>query len=317
MGILPAPGRLLKVVLTSGRAVKGRLVAWETDRFSSTAQPRSWHAPILLKPTSNQNCKAAKVEQKHEQRKHCRSLGADCPRKKRRSGIGGTNLADALISAAKGTTQYRNYEVDIDAAQGKMAVYARKTSLKSSRAIHGDSPRRRPQHRPPCPTRFRAGYSSSIRRLWSATPSRTAKQILIQRVREAERERIYDEFIGRVGLVESGTVQQISHGDIILNLGRAEAAVPYKEQIRRERYRQGDAVARLYIRGTQVEPRASGLAFSHAARIPQEALCHRSAGIAEGIVDIHGVGPRAGASEPRLRSAAATNASIRWGPAWG
>ena len=54
----------------------------------------------------------------------------------------------------------------------------------------------------------------------------TAKQILIQRVREAEREHIYEEFAGRIGKIESGTVQQISHGDIIMNLGRAEARCP-------------------------------------------------------------------------------------------
>ena len=47
----------------------------------------------------------------------------------------------------------------------------------------------------------------------------TAKQILIQRVREAERERIYEEFIGRVGIIESGTVQQISHGGYRLESG--------------------------------------------------------------------------------------------------
>jgi len=74
----------------------------------------------------------------------------------------------------------------------------------------------------------------------------TAKQILVQRVREAEREKIYEDYQQRIDEIVTGTVQQISRGDIIVNLGRIEAIVPPKEQIRRERYRQGDTI-RAYI----------------------------------------------------------------------
>ncbi len=74
----------------------------------------------------------------------------------------------------------------------------------------------------------------------------SAKQILIQRVREAERERIFEDYQGRIGEIISGTVQQISHGDILINLGRTEAVIPLKEQIRKERYRQGDPI-RSYL----------------------------------------------------------------------
>ena len=74
----------------------------------------------------------------------------------------------------------------------------------------------------------------------------TAKQILVQRVREAERERIYEDYQERIDEIVTGAVQQINRGDIIVNLGRIEAVVPSKEQIRRERYRQGDTI-RAYI----------------------------------------------------------------------
>jgi N utilization substance protein A len=74
----------------------------------------------------------------------------------------------------------------------------------------------------------------------------TAKQVLVQRVREAERERIFEDYQGRIGEIVSGTVQQISRGDILVNLGRTEAVVPLKEQIRKERYRQGDPI-RAYL----------------------------------------------------------------------
>lgn len=78
----------------------------------------------------------------------------------------------------------------------------------------------------------------------------TAKQVLIQKVREAERDKIYDEYITRVGQLASGTVQQIDKGNLIINLGKAEAILTTKEQIPREKYRQGDRI-RAYILDVQ------------------------------------------------------------------
>ncbi len=75
----------------------------------------------------------------------------------------------------------------------------------------------------------------------------SAKQILIQRIREAERDRIYDEYISRVGQLISGSVQQIDKGNVIVNLGRAEAILPVREQITREKYRQGDRIRAIIL----------------------------------------------------------------------
>ena len=75
----------------------------------------------------------------------------------------------------------------------------------------------------------------------------TAKQVLVQGVREAERERIFNEYSKRVGEVVSGTVQQVDRGNILVNLGRAEALLPYREQIRRERWHQGETVRGLLL----------------------------------------------------------------------
>jgi N utilization substance protein A len=72
------------------------------------------------------------------------------------------------------------------------------------------------------------------------------KQILLQRVREAERERIYNDFHARIGEIVTGTVQQIDRRGIIVNLGRTEAVLPLREQMHTERYRQGNTV-RAYI----------------------------------------------------------------------
>ncbi len=68
------------------------------------------------------------------------------------------------------------------------------------------------------------------------------KTILVQRIREKEREGVYTEYSGRIGELVTGNVQQVDKGAILVGLGRAEAVVPLKEQIPRERYRQGDRI---------------------------------------------------------------------------
>jgi N utilization substance protein A len=77
--------------------------------------------------------------------------------------------------------------------------------------------------------------------------AQAAKQSLIQRLRDAERDIIYNEFKDRKGeLTHSGIVQRFEKKNIIVNLGRTDAILPEKEQIPRERYRQGDRI-RAYI----------------------------------------------------------------------
>ncbi len=74
----------------------------------------------------------------------------------------------------------------------------------------------------------------------------SAKQMLLQKVRDAERDKIFDEYQHRVGTLVSGAVQQVDRGNILVNLGKTEGIIPLKEQIRKERYRQGDTI-RAYI----------------------------------------------------------------------
>ncbi len=89
----------------------------------------------------------------------------------------------------------------------------------------------------------------------------SAKQTLVQKVREAERDRVYEEFVDKVGTLISGVVQQIDKGSVIVNLGRAEGVVPIKEQIPREKFRQGDRI-RAYIQDVQRESRGPQIILS-------------------------------------------------------
>ena len=78
--------------------------------------------------------------------------------------------------------------------------------------------------------------------------AQSAKQVLYQRIREAEREKIWNEYKDKVGDVVNGTVRRFERGDIIVDLGRTEAIAPRSEQARHERYSQGER-----IRGVIVE----------------------------------------------------------------
>lgn len=74
-----------------------------------------------------------------------------------------------------------------------------------------------------------------------------AKQVLIQRVREAERDRVFNEFRGRIGELVHAVVQQVDRGAAIVKLERAEAVVPQREQMPRDRFRQGEHIRALLL----------------------------------------------------------------------
>ncbi|MFO7877481.1 MAG: transcription termination factor NusA [Desulfovermiculus sp.] len=77
--------------------------------------------------------------------------------------------------------------------------------------------------------------------------AQSAKQVIIQRMRDAEQEIIYEEFIERKGEIISGTVQRRDRTGWIINLGRTEALLPKDEQIPKEHYRRGDRMQGLII----------------------------------------------------------------------
>ncbi len=92
--------------------------------------------------------------------------------------------------------------------------------------------------------------------------AQAAKQNLVQRLRDAERDIIYNEFKDRKGeLTHSGIVQRFEKKNIIVNLGRTDAILPEKEQIPRERYRQGDRI-RAFILDVDVNSKGPQIILS-------------------------------------------------------
>jgi len=121
-----------------------------------------------------------------------------------------------------------------------------------------------------------------------------AKQILMQKIREFERDRTFAEYEGRVGEIVSGSVQQIDRGGILVNLGNAEATMPKKEQIRRERYSQGSSIRACIIK---VDKEAKGPMVILSRTSPEflkKLFAQEVPEIYEGIIEIKSVAREAG-----------------------
>jgi N utilization substance protein A len=93
--------------------------------------------------------------------------------------------------------------------------------------------------------------------------AQTAKQVIIQKIREAEKVSVVAEFGQRSGSIVSGTVQRMERGNIYVDLGRATGILPYEEQIPGERYRQGERIRALLYQ-VEESPRGIYLRLSRA-----------------------------------------------------
>lgn len=127
--------------------------------------------------------------------------------------------------------------------------------------------------------------------------AQTAKQAIIQKIRQAEKDRVFDEYKDRIGQIVSGTVRQFLRSDIIVDLGRAEAMIPAKERVPTEEYQVGDRV-RALVMEVQHSSTAPGIALSRAHPDFVVALFKLEVSeIADGIVEIKAV-----AREPGYRT---------------
>lgn len=94
--------------------------------------------------------------------------------------------------------------------------------------------------------------------------AQSAKQVIMQKVREAERERQFDEFKDRVGEIINGAVKRVEYGNVIVDVGRGEAVLRRDQLINREAFRTGDRV-RSYIREVRAEVRGPQIFLSRTA----------------------------------------------------
>jgi transcription termination/antitermination protein NusA len=91
--------------------------------------------------------------------------------------------------------------------------------------------------------------------------AQSAKQVIVQKVREAERDRQYQEFKDRIGEIVNGVVKRVEYGNVIIDLGRGEATIRRDEMIPREQFRPGDRV-RAYVYDVRREQRGPQIFLS-------------------------------------------------------
>ena len=119
--------------------------------------------------------------------------------------------------------------------------------------------------------------------------AQTAKQVIVQKVREAERDQQFEEFKDRVGEVINGTVKRVEYGNVVVDLGRGEAVVRRDQQIPREMFRQGDRIRALVL-DVRREARGPQIFLSRAAPPFMAALFMQEVPeIYDGIIEIKAV----------------------------
>ncbi len=134
--------------------------------------------------------------------------------------------------------------------------------------------------------------------------AQSAKQVIIHKMKDAEREVIYDMFKDRLGEVVSGIVQRFERGNMIVNLGRTDAILPKDQQIPRRSFKQGDRI-RAYLMDVRANARDSQLVLSRTCDDFLAKLFHMEVPeIAEGIVRVMGV-----SREPGFRAKIAVSSS--------
>ena len=119
--------------------------------------------------------------------------------------------------------------------------------------------------------------------------AQSAKQVILQKVREAERDRQYNEFKDRVGTIINGTVKREEYGNLIVDVGAGEAILRRNDKIGREAYRQGDRV-RCYVKDVRREQRGPQIFLSRTAPEFMAALFKMEVPeIYEGVIEIKAV----------------------------
>ena len=119
--------------------------------------------------------------------------------------------------------------------------------------------------------------------------AQSAKQVILQKVREAERDRQYEEFRNRVGTIINATVKREEYGNIIIDVGTGEAILRRNEKIGREAYRPGDRI-RCYIKDVRREQRGPQIFLSRTApEFMAELFKMEVPEIYEGVIEIKAV----------------------------
>lgn len=210
-----------------------------------------------------------------------------------------SSLCDAMVAAYKKYMRVKeaaNIEAILDEASGEIGVFSTKTVVESVEEGEED-------------TQISIGEAKEIDEdvevgdevKIEVTPeqfgriaAQSAKQVLTQRIREAERNLVLNEFLDKKGTLTTGIIQRVENRNVIVNIGKTDAIMPQKEQIPGEYYKPGNRI-RVFVLNVKETTRLPQVIVSHAhAEIVRELFELEVPEIEDGIVEIKSISREAG-----------------------
>src|SRR6187455_1724352 len=204
-------------------------------------------------------------------------------------------VSNALLSASKKSVgASRDLRIDINPKTGEIRALAKlmvaetvgnpqdEISLSKARAIKADA---------------KVGDEIEVEvtpKNFGRIAAQTAKQAMMQRIRQAEKEMIYDEFKDRAGEIVSGTVRRFERSDVVVDLGKFEATMPSRERVQTEDYNIGDRI-RAYVVAVENGARGPEIIISRShPNFVRRLFETEVSEIADRTVEIRGIAREAG-----------------------
>ena len=210
-----------------------------------------------------------------------------------------SSLCDAMVAAYKKHMRVKdaaNIEAILDESTGEIGVFSTKTVVESVEEGEED-------------TQISIGEAKEIDEdvevgdevKIEVTPeqfgriaAQSAKQVITQRIREAERNLVLNEFLEKKGTLTTGIIQRVENRNVIVNIGKTDAIMPQKEQIPGEYYKPGNRI-RVFVLNVKETTRLPQVIVSHAhAEIVRELFELEVPEIEDGIVEIKSISREAG-----------------------
>ena len=178
-------------------------------------------------------------------------------------------VEDAIVMATrKHYKSQENFRAKLDKDSGKISAFAVKTVVETPEQIEDPNLQitLEDAHRvdPSLEVGGELLIPKQIDGILGRIAAQLAKQVIFQKVREAERDTVYNEYIGRVGEIVNATVKRVEGPDVIFDIGKAEARMPRKEQSRLESFAVGERV-RVVIARVERASKGPGVVVSRAA----------------------------------------------------
>ena len=178
-------------------------------------------------------------------------------------------VEDAIVMATrKHYKSQENFRAKLDKDSGKISAYAVKTVVETPEQVEDPNLQitLEDAHRvdPSLDVGAELLIPKAIDGILGRIAAQLAKQVIFQKVREAERDTVYNEYIGRVGEIVNATVKRVEGPDVIFDIGKAEARMPRKEQSRLESFAVGERV-RVVIARVERASKGPGVVVSRAA----------------------------------------------------